>query len=393
MKVRLTAAFCATAQCAPGKKKIDYWDCGEGSVTGLVLEVRSSGGRTMYLRWVDPITGRQHMHKIGRLQDIGFAKAKEIAKRLRSEVVLGGNPATQKKDRKAVPTYSWLAQKHLEYAETYQRSYCSTEAIMRCHIRPRWEMFRLDEISDTDIAKWFAEKADEGLKPATVEKIRAVFGRSFKLALQWKVPGVVSNPVSNVPRRRFDNAREVFLTAAQARRLREEVEKSSNTQLKYIVSLLLLTGARKSELLHAKWEHVDLERRVWLIPTSKNGQARRVPLSLPALKVIKELPRFPECEWLLPNPDTLKPFVSIKRAWMTARDKAGLPALRIHDCRHSFASFAINAGVDLYSVGKLLGHKDFKSTARYSHVENSTLQAAVDAGAARQLGDAAIIEI
>ena len=123
------------------------------------------------------------------------------------------------------------------------------------------------------------------------------------------------------------------------------------------------------------------------------GRLVAYPLSLPAVKVIKELPRFLNCEWLLPNPDTLKPFVSIKRAWMTARNNAGLPALRIHDCRHSFASFAINPGVDLYSVGKLLGHRDFKSTARYSHVENSTLQAAVDAGAARQLGDAAIIKL
>jgi integrase len=333
------------------------------------------------------------MHKLGRLEDIGFAKMKDLAKRLRSEVVLGGNPAIEKQARKAVPTYSWLAQKHLEYAETYQRSYCSTETIMRCHIRPRWDKARLNEITEAEIAKWLAEKAQAGLKPATVEKIRVVFGRSFKLALQWKVPGVLSNPVSNVPRRPFDNAREVFLSAAEAQRLQREVENSSNKQLKHIVSLLLLTGARKSELLNAKWEHVDLERRVWLIPTSKNGKARRVPLSLPALKVIDRLPRFRECEWLLPNPDTRKPFVSIKKAWMTARDKAGLPRLRLHDLRHSFASFAINAGVDLYAVGKLLGHQDFKSTSRYSHVDNSTLQAAVDAGAAKLLGAAAIIEI
>ena len=114
-------------------------------------------------------------------------------------------------------------------------------------------------------------------------------------------------------------------------------------------------------MLKARWEHVDLERGVWLIPTSKNGKARRVPLSQPALGLVESLPRFTDCAWLLPNPDTLKPFVSIKRAWMTAREEAKLFGLRRDDLRRSFASFAINAGADLYSVGKLLGHNDFKS--------------------------------
>lgn len=85
----------------------------------------------------------------------------------------------------------------------------------------------------------------------------------------------------------------------------------------------------------------------------------------------------------MPNPDTKLPFVSIKRAWQTARKAAGLSDLHVHDLRHSAASFMINAGIDLYAVGKVLGHADHKSTMRYSRLANDTLLAAVEAGAAK----------
>lgn len=380
--VKLDSSVVALATCPPGKKKLDLWD---ESVTGFVCEVRANGGKTYYLRYINA-DGRQRMLKIARAEDVSFHKAKERATRLRAEVALGNDPVAAKEERKAIPTYSWLADQHLEYAKSYQKSHSSTEIILRRHIRPRWDKLRLNEIRPQDIAKWLGEKAEEGLKPATVEKIRVVFSRSFKLAMQWNVAGVASNPVSTVPRRRFDNARERYLTTEEATRLRNAVEKSANPQLKHIVGLLLLTGARISELLHAKWEHVDIERKAWLIPISKTGKARRVPLSTAAVDMMQKLPRFEKCAYLVPNPETLKPYVSIKKAWQTARKEAKLSGLHIHDLRHSAASFMINAGVDLYAVGKVLGHADHKSTMRYAHLANDTLLAAVEAGAAKQAG-------
>ena len=123
------------------------------------------------------------------------------------------------------------------------------------------------------------------------------------LCLQWSIPGCLTNPVKGVPRRRFSNARERYLTATEAERLRVAVEASLNPQLKHIVWLLLLTGARVSELLRAEWRHVDLERRAWLIPTSKTGKPRHVPLSQAAIDIIDQLPRFDGCPFLrIPKP-------------------------------------------------------------------------------------------
>lgn len=380
---KLDAAFCLTAQCDEGKKKTDYYDT--GTVKGFVLEVRPNGGKTYYLRYQDE-HGSQRQHKIAAYGDITFDKAKKEAQRLRSQVVLGGDPAASKKEKRAVPTYATLAQQHLDYANTYQKSPSNTERIIRLHLLPRWGKLRLDEITQPAIAKWLSEKNGSGLAPATVEKIRVLFNRSFELAIRWNTPGVVKNPVKGIPRKPINNARERYLTPAEAKRLLSAVEGSRNTQLKYIVPLLLFTGARVSELLHAEWKYVDLDRSVWLIPTSKTGKPRHVPLSKPAVQLLKAVPRFDKCGYVVPNPETKKPFVSIKHAWQTARDEAKLPDLRIHDLRHSAASFMINAGIDLFAVGRVLGHADHKSTMRYSHLANDTLLAAVEAGARKMQG-------
>ncbi|KRA82546.1 tyrosine-type recombinase/integrase [Altererythrobacter sp. Root672] len=380
-RVKLDATTCLIATCPEGETKQVYTDT---ITTGFLLEVRPNGGKTYYLRYTDS-GGRLRQHKIARYEDVTFDQARKVAKRLRSEVTLGGDPAAQKAEKKAIPTYTKLAERHIAYAKTYQRSSSSsaTERVIQLHIEPRFGRLRLDEIKSQDIAKHLAEKRESGLALATVEKIRVTMHRSFELGGKWGIPGSQPNPVKGIARPKFNNARERYLTAEEAKRLHKAVAASSNPQLQNIVGLLLLTGARKRELLDAKWQHVDVERKAWLIPDSKTGKARHVPLSQAAIDIIKQLPKFDKCPWLLPSLDTREPFVDLKRAWTTARDQAGLPGLRIHDLRHSAASFMINAGIDLFAVGRILGHTDHQSTMRYSHLANDTLMKAVEAGATK----------
>jgi integrase len=379
-KAKLDYAFVSTAQCEPGKKKTDWYDT---AITGFVLECRSTGGRTYYLRYEDT-GGRQRQFKIGRFEDVSFAEARKAAQRLRSQVVLGGDPGAKKAEAKAIPLYRELSAMHLADAKLHQRSYSTTEMYIRRHIVPRWGKTRLTDIDSRAVAQWLSEKQAEGLAPATVEKIRVILGRSFELGSRWGVPGSDKNPTRGVPRKPLNNARERFLSAEEAARLRVAVAASQNPQLKHIVGLLLLTGARVRELLDARWEHVDVERKAWFIPTSKTGKSRHVPLSAAALAIVVALPRYKNCPWLIPNPETLKPFVSIKHGWQRAIRVAKLPGLRIHDLRHSAASFMVNSGVDLFAVGKVLGHASYQSTQRYAHLANDTLLAAVEAGAAKQ---------
>lgn len=376
-KVQLTAALCAAAQCEPGKKRTDYYS---DTQTGFGLEVRCSGKKTYFQRYFDP-HGRQRQVTIGGYADITFEQAKRVAKKIRSEAVLGGDPAAEKEKKKVIPFYRELAEQHLAHAASYQRSYDSTERMIHNHVLPRWGKLRLDEIKQQDVTTWLTEKRKSGLAPATVEKIRIMFSRSFELARQWQL--FDGNPVKYVPRVKFNNARERYLTSEEANALRLACECSANPQLKNIVGLLLLTGARKSELLKAKWSDIDIEKRTWTLNMTKNGRGRHVPLSQAAMDIISQLPRYPDCPWLLPNPQTLLPFTDIKRSFMEARKLAGLDDVHIHDLRHSYASALAGSGVDLYTVGKLLGHVNVASTARYAHLANDTLMAAAEVGAAK----------
>lgn len=379
-KAKLDHAFVSTAGCEPGKAKTDWYDT---TVVGFVFERRSSGGGTYYFRFTDA-AGRQAQFKIGGETAISFAAAKKRAVQLRSEVVMGGDPRVKKAEAKSIPLYKELSAMHLADAKLTQRSYSTTEMYVRRHIIPKWGKVRVNDIDSRGVSSWLADKRAEGLAPATVEKLRVILGRSFELGARWGIPGCDKNPTRGVSRKPLNNARERFLTADEAARLREAVAQSQNTQLQHVVGLLLLTGARVRELLDAKWSDVDVERKSWLIPTSKTGKPRHVPLSAAALAIIEALPRFNGCPWLVPNVDTLKPLVSIKSSFQRAIRVAKLPGLRIHDLRHSAASFMVNSGVDLFAVGKVLGHASYQSTQRYAHLANDTLLAAVEAGAAKQ---------
>ena len=124
---------------------------------------------------------------------------------------------------------------------------------------------------------------------------------------------------------------------------------------------------------------MDLARRLWRIPISKTGKARHVPRSDGVIQLLHTVPRFPGCPFVVPNPKTLRPYVSIFCAWNKSRTAAGLPEVRIHDLRHSFASFLINAGRSLYEVQKILGHIHIRTTQRYAHLSQDTLLAATNA--------------
>ncbi len=374
---KLDAAFCLIAQCEPGKKKTDYYD----TATKLVLECRASGGKTYYISHNE---GRARKSiKIAAYGDISFDKAKKEAIRLRAELVLGGDPTAKKKEARAVGAYGALADQHVAHAQTYMKSIKTLEGYMK-RIRKRWGKIRLTDIKQQDVAVWLAELRREGLAPATVEKTRVIMNRSFQLGAQWEVPGADRNPVKGVPRVKFSNARETYVNSDQAAALLAAATNSRNKQLKSIIALLLLTGMRVSELLSSRWENVDIDGGTLFVPISKNGRSRHVPLAQAAIQVLRDMQRTAKVEFLFPNPrNPTKSITTIKHGWQAVREAAGMPNLRIHDLRHSFASAAVSAGIDLYHVGKIMGHQNVSSTARYSHVANAALMAAVEAGAAK----------
>jgi integrase len=374
--VSLDAAFVRNADCPPGKSKIDYYDT---AVTGFIVEIRSSGGKTYHLRYRDR-HGKLRQHKIGDAKSLTFDKARQAAQKLRARVVLGEDPAEERQILRAVPTLEQFArERYMPYVKGYKRSWESDDCYLRNHVLPEFGGRHLDEIDQEGVIVFHQSLREAGYAPATANRMVVLLRYMFNLARKWKIPGAEHNPAAGVPLFECNNERERYLSSEETGRLMAVLEKSQNTQLKFIIPLLLLLGCRKRELLDAKWADFDLERRLWRIPITKSGKARHVPLSDGVLAILKRLPRWEGCPYVVPNPKTRLPFVSIFNGWDNARKEAGMPEVRLHDLRHSFASFLVNAGRSIYEVQKILGHTQLKTTQRYSHLAPETLLNAADA--------------
>jgi integrase len=374
----LSHDFVSKAVCPEGKKKIVYWDT---NIKGFILEVRSSGGKTYAIRYKDQ-HNRQCQYKIGSHKDLTFEKARRAAEIARGKVVLGQDPAGDKRTKRMVPTLKYFIQfNYIPYITQNKRSFKADVSMLRCHIQPQLGSRHMDKITSQAVNDFHHGLVSKGLAKGTANRGLVLLKYMFNLAIKWQIPGITVNPAAGVKLFEANNARERFLTAEETTRLLEAVKKSKNTQLKYIVPLLLLLGCRKRELLDARWDDFDLGRRTWKISMSKSGKSRHVPLSKAALEIIQKLPQFEGCPYLIPNPDSLKPYSQIHKAWDNARIAAGLPDVRMHDLRHSMASNMVNSGRSIYEVAKVLGHSQLKTTQRYAHLSQETLLEAVDAAA------------
>jgi len=380
--MKLNQEAVVKSRCPDGKGKIEI---GDTVCKGLFLEVRKSGGRTFYLRYTNR-RGRQPQYRIGDATVISLAQARRQAHQLKTQILLGNDPVELKKTDRQTPTFAeFIDSQYLPHVKAYKRSWQTDVSLLKNHLLPRFGKTYLDQITRQDIVKMHADRKDSGAAAGSANRLLIMMRYIFNLAIRWEVAGITTNPTKNVPLMPEHNKRERYLRHDEARSLYESVCRSPNPMLKQIVAMLILTGCRKREVLDAKWEDFDFERRLWRIPTTKLGKPRHVPLSDGALSILQNTPRIDKCPWVFANRKTKKPFVSIFSAWDTARRKAGLADVRIHDLRHSFASLLINSGRSLYEVQKLLGHTQIKTTQRYAHLAPETLLEATNA-ATRAVG-------
>lgn len=374
-RVTLTAQLIKTSNCPADKKKIELFDAAS---KGLSLEVRATGGRTYYRRYRD-FRGRIRQVKLGDERDLSLADARILSDKVGRQVAMGEDPLEQKQIARKVPTFAdFIADQYVPYVKSYKRSWHTDVSLLKNHLLPRFGKRYMDEITRQDIVKMHADRKALGAAAGTANRLLIMMRYIFNLAVKWEVPGVKANPTKGVPLMEENNKMERFLTIEEAQRLYAAVCSTDHPMLHYIVPMLILTGARKRELLDAKWQDFDVPRRTWRIPTTKTGKARHVPMSDGVVKILGTIPRQLDCEWVFPNPDTGKPFASIFYAWDRARRLAGLADVRLHDLRHSHASFLVNSGRTLYEVQHILGHTQVKTTQRYAHLSHETLLAATN---------------
>jgi integrase len=344
--VRLSPAFVRNVRCPPELKKIDYFDT---MTRGFVLEVRSSGGKTFYQRYTDE-RGRERQYKIGPADVLTLRQAKRKAKQIKAQAILGGDPQSERRDRRSIPTLRvFVEDRYLPFVRTYKRSWQTDEIVLRVHVLPRLGSFFLDEITAERIVEIVAAMRGDGYAPGTVGRVIVILRYLFNLARKWNVLRASENPAAAIPVPP-DVQRNRFLDKLEIKKLVEVLVSDENQVAAKAILLLLLTGARRNEITHARWEHVDLERSSLLVPLSKSGKPRYIFLNADAMDVLRSIPRLPGNPYVFPSPITGRPSASLHFPWTRIRTKAGLDDVRLHDLRHSFASALVNDGKGLYAV-------------------------------------------
>jgi integrase len=376
--IELTPKLVKSASCPIGKQKVDIYD---SYCKGLLLEIRITGGKTYSLIYTDS-RGKRRQFKLADERDVTLTQARKLADKLRGEIAMGEDPFAQKTALRNVPKLEdFVANYFVPYIKQYKRGWKTNVSMLNNHILPEFGSLFLDEITLSDVIKLHCAMRDKGYAAVTCNNAVIMMRYMFNLAKKWGFKGVENNPSAGFALFEVNNQRERYLSRSEVQLLKNAINESENTQLKYIVVLLLFTGCRKRELLDAKWEHMDIDKRIWRIPTTKSGKLRHVPLSDIVIDILQNLPRFDDCPYILPNPQTRLPYNTIYYSWNTARNRADMPDLRMHDLRHSFASFLINSGRSLYEVQNILGHSQISSTQRYAHLSETTLVAAANAAA------------
>ena len=390
---RITKRVCDAVRTTGGRFAV--WD---GELKGFGLRVSATGVKTFIVRYRvgGGRTGVERMHTIGRYGPLTAERARELARLALADVAAGGDPQGGRAKARAEMTFA-------ELCDLYSAEGCATKkpstlvtdrGRIERHIKPLLGRKRVSEIGRADLERFLSDVAAG--KTAATEKTKArgkavvtggkgtatrtlgLVGSIFGFAVARKLRR--DNPAHGV-KRFADRHCERFLSPAELGRLGTVLEAMEGEGVHpyglAIIRLLAFTGARRSEIAALKWSEVDLERGALRLETSKTGQ-KVLSLSPGAAAILAGLVPTGRSRFVFPASSGEGHYQGVAKVWATARVRAGLSDVRLHDLRHTFASFGAGGGFGLPVIGALLGHRHAATTARYAHLADDPLRKAND---------------
>lgn len=372
-KNNLSQKFLQQLLQSPPPKLTQYSD---EEIRGFILEYRPSGSGTWYFRYYDTAKSMRY-HRIGNTKTMNAIEARKNAYHIATIIQQKKNLQQEKLLKTKALTIKQFAFEHyLPHMKLKKRSWQLDKRVLEQYIFPTFSEQHLSSIKRVEVIAWQNNLSNLGLATSTCNRIFSVMKVLFSTAERWGFLDSSDNPCKNVsyfpeniPQTRYLNRHEVQQVFAILQGI-------GNSRSAEALQLLLLTGARKTEILTARWEYVHFEERILTVPLSKSGKTRHIPLSDKAVELLKSLPQHSQSKkspWLFPAHNPEKHISCLYRTWNDVRQRLGLQGVRIHDLRHSFASLLVNAGCSLYEVQKILGHYDPKVTMRYAHLAQRSL--------------------
>lgn len=357
-----------------GADEAVHWD---DELKGFGLRIWPSGRKVYIVKC--RIRGRQRRITIGPHGPITAEQARIRALEILSSAKGGGDPAKERDQLRNSPTVKEVAARFLEEHVAVRCKPITRREYKRAaqlYIVPALGTRKILDVDRKDIAELHHKWRHT---PYQANRTLSVASKMFNLAELWGLRADGSNPCRHIkkyPERR----RERFLSPEEFGRLgatlrTAELEGTESPAAIGAIRLLILTGCRMSEIVHLKWDHVDLKARELHLPDSKTG-AKIVYFGKAAAAVLNAIPRIPENPYVIMGKKPGAFLTDLEHPWQRIRTRAGLDGVRLHDLRHSYASGALALGEGLPMIGRLLGHSQVQTTARYAHLAHKPVKIA-----------------
>ena len=353
-----------------------FWD---RELKGFGVRVYPGGAKVYIAQTRGPKGSRRVT--VGRHGVVNAEKAKQRAALVIARVKAGEDPMPEPLAAKQAqgPTVGELAARYLEEHVAVRckpKTAKTARSIVERHIVPKLGGLALAAVAPRHVIEFHHGLSD---RPAMANMAVATLSHMYRLAEGWGMVADGVNPCLSV-RKYPAKRRERFLTDAEFEKLGralDEAEETGGASAGAVtaIRLLMLTGCRKNEILSLRWRDVDLEAGELTLADAKTGP-RAVPLPPSAVRLLAALRRNPGSPWVIPGYRAGKHMTDIDGAWKILRARAGLGSLRLHDLRHSYASKALALGETLPMIGKLLGHSQVDTTARYAHLARESVHEA-----------------
>ena len=365
----------STVEALEVEKDTVFWDRDQ---PGFGVRVYASGTKMYVVQCRHK--GESVRVTVGRHGVISADEARQRASRIINRIKAGEDPVPELSlaRRKSGPTVADLAERYMEkHVDVHCRASTAkgVRILLDRHVLPEFGKLRLLAVEREKVAAFHARLNGT---PYAANRSVALMSRMYTMAAAWGMVPDGTNPCRGIERHR-EGKRERFLTDTEFRRLGEVLAEAPakggvSVHAVAAIRLLMLTGCRKSEILSLRWKDVDFKASELNLRESKTGP-RSVPLSPPAVRVLAELPRVPGNHWVIPGQKPGTHMTNLDDPWLIVRERAGIEHVRLHDCRHSFASRALALGESLPAIGKLLGHRQIQTTARYAHLTRDSVKA------------------
>ncbi|MDT0576493.1 site-specific integrase [Croceicoccus sp. F390] len=343
-------------------------------VIGFGVRKTATGHTAFVFNYV--CQGRDRRMTIGQYPAWSVVAARLAAGKLRMRVDAGGNPLEEQEVARAEYTLQQLWERYdtsilCKKAQSTQRD---MRSLWRRLILPKLGNRRLSHIRPSDIEALHSAISEN--TPIQANRYIATIRHAFNKAIFWELTS--SNPATGI-KKNNEAPRQRYLDDLERRRFVSALDARADTPPVLAIHFLLLTGARRGEVLKARWEQMDFVQEAWTKPSAHTKQRRlhRVPLSRAAMDILRRARDLSDSDYVFPG-RTGEALVEIKKAFLSICRDAQITGLRIHDLRHSYASALVSKGASLPIIGGLLGHTQVSTTARYSHLTDQAMRAATN---------------